>query len=74
MLGYRDREFVNNRLSAPAVDVLEAHERIRSEYPVIAAELMAHVQTFTDACREVRQAVEDERQRESRLYARDARP
>jgi hypothetical protein len=51
----RDLEYIENRLMAPASELLEAIERLRQVGEgQMAAELMEGLATLTDLCREQR--------------------
>lgn len=51
----RDQEYIENRLLSPADGALDAIDRLRQlGYSDEASTLMAAIQAFNDACRQVR--------------------
>jgi len=55
-IGLRDEEYIDNRLTAPASDALDAAGRLRQcGQADLADRVIEAVATLTDTCREIRQ-------------------
>jgi hypothetical protein len=64
MISRRDLEYIENRLSAPAVEALEAYERLAPIDAALSGALMDALQTFTDECRRIRTELSENARRE----------